>query len=329
MSIQIYRLNASSYQDAAFFTKEKSKLESIEGVKYVSSIAEIQKDEPLILITNTHTKPTDIPPTLLENTVLIVHPNSGYENFEVDFLETIDFPIVLGNPIRSHPVAEYILGCIFQRFVSIPSQLHWSQDRSWDRKLLRDQSILIFGQGSVGNILVQTLGHLCRRIQVVDPYKEEQFFKSQKLENFEAKTLEGQNIVIFAQSLNKQNENFFSKELFSYLREDVLLVNAARGGLLDEDQLYTFLTNKPEAFAYIDTFTQEPYTPGYLSSLKNINKTSHIAGSHSQLNRDIINFEFHIINEFVGYYNKNSVEDFTKDYYSITLKSKIIEGNFI
>ena len=56
MSIQIYRLNASSYQDAAFFTKEKSKLESIEGVKYVSSIAEIQKDEPAAKVGDAESK---------------------------------------------------------------------------------------------------------------------------------------------------------------------------------------------------------------------------------------------------------------------------------
>ena len=87
MKIQIYRTNSSSYQDSNFFKMEKEQLESIDGVKYLNSLTEAQDQSPFILISNTHTEPTELPLTLLDKTVLMIHPNSGHDNFPKNFVE--------------------------------------------------------------------------------------------------------------------------------------------------------------------------------------------------------------------------------------------------
>ena len=329
MTIQVYRLSASTYQDSSFFTKESELLNSIDGIRYINSMSELSDVEPYILLSNTHTNPQDIPEQILSHTIAIIHPNSGYDNFDIPFVEKANFPIILGNPIRSHPVAEYILGCLFQHFVSIPNQLHWNTMRKWDRSLLRDQNILILGQGTIGKILSSTLTNLTRRVVTYDPYKKEQLLKTKKITELSKENIEKQNVVIFTQSLNEENANKFDRSFFDSLRNDTLIINAARGGFIIEAELQRYLSNNPKAFAFLDVFQDEPYSPALFSKLSNINKTSHIAGVHSKLNDDILNFEYQIVSEIAKYKKENKLEQFTEDFKELSLKSKIEDGKFI
>ena len=87
MKLQVYRTNASSYQDSRFLSNEQRVLEEIEGIKYIQSLKEMDKNIPFVLITNTHTKPEEISQSILDNTVLMIHPNSGHDNFNAEFDE--------------------------------------------------------------------------------------------------------------------------------------------------------------------------------------------------------------------------------------------------
>jgi phosphoglycerate dehydrogenase-like enzyme len=329
MIIQVLRLNASSYQDSSFFIKEGNLIDSIGDVKYIHNITEIKPDLPFILISNTHTNPLEISKEICDNTIAMIHPNSGYDNFQVQFVQECNFPIIIGSPIRSHPVSEYILGCLFQHFVPISNEHHWNQQRKWDRLLLKDQNILIIGQGAVGNILSQSLSPVCNQVTTYDPYKDSQHLKTKRVESLESSFLEKQNVIIFAQSMNEGNKNQFGREFFDHLRSDTLIINPARGGLIIEKELERFLAHNPRAFAYLDVFQDEPYSPALFSKLANINKTSHIAGVHKNLNQDILDFEYKIVREVSNYYKEKRMEIFERDFFELTALSKIREGKFI
>ena len=64
------------------------------------------------------------------------------------------------------------------------------------------------------------------------------------------------------------------------MKDDVMLVNTSRGGIIDEIELYNGLKNGKIASAAIDVFEIEPYE-GNLSSLDNCLITSHM-GSMTQ-----------------------------------------------
>lgn len=326
MKVQIYRTNASSYQDPSFFQQEKTILEKIEGVKYIKSLNDITDEDPFILITNTHTKSEEIPSVLLDKTILVIHPNSGHDNFPQEFIQNSLFPIVLGNPIRSHAVAEYILASVFNHFTKIDNHLHWADKRTWNRKLLRDQKVLILGNGHIGKILQNSLTPLCKEVKVCDPYQENQFEHSSLITTESKEIFQDVQILILAQSLNEHNHKQINSEVLKQLNPECLIINAARGSLIEEIDLVHYLQKNPKAFAYLDVFVNEPFAPGYLHDLKNLNKTSHIAGVYERLNQDIISFEFHIIKEFLKYYLENKRDQFLIDYNECLLSSKIQNG---
>ena len=69
-------------------------------------------------------------------------------------------------------------------------------------------------------------------------------------------------------------ENTTSNALLK-LKSHVVLVNTARGGIVKEKDLISFLSSNPDAFAAFDVFAEEPAVNNPLFNLKNFFGTSH------------------------------------------------------
>lgn len=315
MTLQVYRTNVSSYQNSQFLSNEKRVLEEIEGIKYIQSLQELEKDSPFILISNTHTKPEQVPKNILDKSVLLIHPNSGHDNISKDFLEKHSFPVILGNPIRANAVCEYTLSCIFNHFTKIPNHQFWPNSRSWNRKLLRDQKVLILGYGHIGRLLQESLTPICRQVQVFDPKINQNEIKNSDLKNqWSDELAQDTNILIVAASLTKTSQNMVGHKIFNKLATENMIINPARGEIINEAELIQYLTKNPKSFCYLDVFQQEPFDPGHLSDIKNVNKTAHIAGVYDRLNRDIISFEYLIIKDFVEAFKNDNIQRFKQEY---------------
>lgn len=87
--------------------------------------------------------------------------------------------------------------------------------------------------------------------------------------------------------LNKRNKDYLSKKEFDLMKNNLIILNFSRGGIINEDYLYLWLKRNPEARAAIDTFEEEPYI-GKLIKLNNCYLTSHIGGysEKSRLNME-------------------------------------------
>lgn len=310
MNVQVFRTSASSYQAPNFITKEQGILEKIRGVKYIKSLKEMSSEIPFVLITNSHSELSEVPETILEKTALVIHPNSGFDNLDQDLLRSYDIPVILGNPIRSHAVAEYILSCIFKEFSSVPNHSHWDNSRIWERKLLRDQSVLLLGHGHIGKILRQSLVHLTREIRCFDPYER----SPGVINDWSDDLANNIDIVIVAASANKDNAEFVDNIIFNQISSEALIINAARGSLINEEHLKHFLKKNKTAKCYLDVFREEPFPPGQMSDLANLNKTSHIAGVFKKLNHDIISFEYLVLQDFVEALANDKLLEFKSNY---------------
>jgi D-3-phosphoglycerate dehydrogenase len=320
MNYQVTRLNSSSYLTDEFIDFEKQTLEKIPNITYIKDLSQLSKNHQYILITNTHTQPEKIPEIILKNTALIIHPNSGHDNFEIDFLKKYNIPIILGNAIRTHAVAEYILSAILKHFCSIPNHLHWDENRIWNRKLLRDQKIAIIGEGEIGALIKNVLKPLCHELKVYDPYKNPQ----QNLETVVSQC----NILILTASLNKKNQHLINSEKLKLIAPDALIINASRGKLIQQEDLIHFLKVNKNAFAFLDVFETEPFNPSLGMDLNNLNKTSHIAGVYKNLSHDIISFEYFVIKNFILSLGHNKLDSFLNEFKNNLINSRI-HGDFI
>lgn len=320
-SYQVLRTHTSPYQRSDFIQREKSLLEGLPGVQY-KTLENINLDEKNILITNTHTQLSKIPPDVVKNTKLIIHPNSGYDNFSSDQHLWNNIPIVVGHEIRAQAVAEYILGCLLQGGQGLPQHIRWNKERNWNRKLLKNQTVHIFGHGHIGRIIASTLHALGMKVTVIDPFIKNcpyPLFKTWKEDN-----IENSNIILACMGLNTSNKRIFNEDFFNSLNNEVLFINAARGGLVEESALKNYLQNNPKSFAFLDVFENEPFTDEW-HNFPQVWKTSHIAGVHQNLGQEILDFEKKVLGDFLIL----KENEFKQKYENELLQNKWIQGELI
>lgn len=306
MDYQITRLNSSTYQSKESLEKEASLINALEHCQW-KDLDQMSNSDQSILICNTHTDFSQIDPTLLLNTKLMIHSNSGYDNLDC-FFKNYDapFPIIKGNSIRAAAVTEYIVSCLFQHVGRVRSFNKWDSDRSFSRDLLSEKNILIYGYGHIGKLLKDRLQYSCSKLHFIDP--KYSLNSDLPLSSFD--------YIIFACALNDGNRSLVDKDYLSSLKKNVCLINPARGPLIKKNHLISYLGDRDEAFAYLDVFEIEPENFDDYSVLNNISLTSHIAGVYSGLSDGIISFELKVISDFLKLNRKDFNHQYNEQLYT-------------
>jgi D-3-phosphoglycerate dehydrogenase / 2-oxoglutarate reductase len=300
--MKITRTSVSPYQNPDFQEKERAVFADFEKVGGHGEI----------LITNTL---TDITAIDTENLKLIIHTNSGYDNFPIDFVKKVDFPIIVGNEIRAQAVSEYILFCLFKRFGNLFHQTNWDRKLK-NRYLLKEKNILIVGYGHVGTLVKKSLEPLAGNIFVVDPFVKG---CSKSLNDVSLNLCD---VVVLCPSLNPTSFQLINKHILEQLPKDLTLINPSRGNLVAQNDLIDFLKKNGNAFAFLDVFDEEPHDLAF-PEITNLFTTSHIAGVFESLDDQIIDFERRVLQDF---FNRSS--EFATIYKNSLLKNRIKE-NFL
>ncbi|WP_164848384.1 D-isomer specific 2-hydroxyacid dehydrogenase family protein [Halobacteriovorax sp. HLS] len=308
---QVIRQNISSYQGHQFAELERKHLEIIPEVLYGG---QPQEDLRKIIITTSNTDISQLQGR--DDIDLMIHPNSGYDNYPLDFVKNAKFPIIIGNKIRMNAVVSYIMSALFNHTSPIHHSTSWDVSRKWSRNLLSDRKILIIGNGHIGKrveLLLKTIG--CSPI-IHDPFKG--------LDNLDPTGVE---VVIMACSLNPTSEGMINKDFLSKLAPYFLFINAARGKCVVQSDLIDSLLMNKRSHAYLDVFEEEPFDNKQFIGVQNITLTSHIAGVHNTLNTSILNFEWAIVNDFI--HKCDTIEKFTTKYQDSLLQNKLTENYLI
>ncbi|MBC7541028.1 MAG: hypothetical protein H7281_19575 [Bacteriovorax sp.] len=307
----VKRISSSPYFSKDFSTLEQETIYNLTG----SDMLPLNSNElASVLITNTHTDLATISEEQLEMCQLMIHPNSGYDNFPAEFVSKVKFPIVIGNPIRANAVANYILSALLSHYSAIPNEMTWNEERKWPRRLLSELNILILGYGHIGSILRESLVPLVAGVRIFDPFAG---FPNLDLHNID--------VLIPICSLNIKNRSMVNKAMLLELKEDFLLINAARGSLVDTEDLLNVLTIRPDASAVLDVFEKEPADFSQFSQIKNIFLSSHLAGVYKKIDLTTANFEAQTIFDFMKMENF----EFENKYKTMILKNRLQGQNFL
>lgn len=295
-------------------------IESFSQLQYID--IKNLKQTDTILITNTHTQLKDLSPEVLNKTKLIIHPNSGYDHFHNEKQLWEKIPVIIGHSIRAQAVAEYSLRTLFDGLFRLPNHQRWDNERKWDRTLLKDSSVWIFGYGHIGKIVAETLYTLGMDITIIDPFVEHCPYRWFK--DFKNDSMKNARAIISTMSLNQTSYHYFDKIFFKLLGEEVLFINGARGKLVEENSLRNYLLDHPKSFAFLDVFEKEPFEDEW-NDFPQVQKTSHIAGVDKNIDDRILNFEKKVLNDFLN----NEESTFLKIYEKELIQNKWIKGVLI
>ena len=150
--------------------------------------------------------------------------------------------------------------------------------KAWD---LAGKNIMVIGFGRIGSNFVKRALVFDMNVYVYDPYVDHEKIKKSgaiPIQNFKNNLSKMDAITIHCPK-NEETTNLFTKKEFQTMKKNAFIINCARGGILNEDDLYEALLNEKIAGAGLDVFDVEP-TPSSnpLFKLKNVILSPHIAG---------------------------------------------------
>lgn len=184
------------------------------------------------------------------------------------------------------PVAELTVGMILSLLRSIHHSDASIRNGGWNRPmgaLLHGKTVGLIGCGRIGSYVGKLLAAFGCRLLGYDPYcTEHPFIELTGLEQLLAEA----DIVTLHLPYTEANHHLLNQELLAKMKEGALLINASRGGLVDEEALAEALQSGHLAGAALDCFEQEPYK-GALAQAENTLLTGHI-GSYAREGRMIM-----------------------------------------
>lgn len=305
---QASKLTVKRISTSPYFSPTFNQLEQESLNQYVDMLPSDSGALSDILITNTHTNFDLLSGEQVDHLKLVIHPNSGYDNFPIDFVRGLKAPIVIGSTIRAQAVAQYILSTLFSHFAAIPTHSKWDVERKWPRKLISDLKITIIGFGHIGKILHTTLAPMVKDLNVYDPF-----------ENLTQLNNKNSDVVILACGLNSRSRHMVDKNFLNAIKDTALIINAARGELIKTQDLVNFLKANDEAYAVLDVFEKEPNNFTDFVDLTNIKLTSHIAGVYKNIDLHTIDFETEVVADFLEFTDF----DFKNKYQKMILQNKL------
>lgn len=145
---------------------------------------------------------------------------------------------------------------------------------------LSGRTVGIIGCGHVGKDLVEMLKPFGCPILVYDIRSYPDFYKTHNIKPVSLDELLVQSdLVTLHVPLDESTRNILNEQRLALMKPTAVLLNAARGGLVDEIALKQMLQDKKLAAAAFDVFSIEPPTDTELLSLPNFLATPHIGGS--------------------------------------------------
>ena len=209
---------------------------------------------------------------------------TGVNNIDVE-TATERGILVANAPVHNLTVAEYTIASILALLKKIPYNANHLRKGGWrdlttTGRELNGKTVGILGYGRIGKQVARRLQGWDVRLQTYDPIisREEASLFGVRLVSWE-ELFATSDIVTVHLPLNSATAGIIGRREFDLMKETALLVNDARGALVNQEDLLEALLHHKIGGAAIDVFPSEGLDPDYpLLHMDNVILTPHTAG---------------------------------------------------
>ena len=236
----------------------------------------------------------------MQNMKLIVRGGVGLDNIDVEYAKSKGIEVKNTPAASSASVAELVLAHMFALSRHIVRGTRGISEGQWEKKKLKGvelagKTLGIIGLGRIGQELGKRALALGMNVIGYDPYVKD----IERVESVELdKLIREADYISVHTPLTDETRHFIGDNEFEKMKDGVVLVNCARGGVLDEDALLRALKNGKVRGAGLDVFEQEPPSRSELLKLPNVTFTPHIGASTKEAQARIGKEVVDIIKEF-------------------------------
>lgn len=210
---------------------------------------------------------------------------AGYDRVDIKAAKSLGISVSNTPGANAQAVAELSMGMLLALARKIPYLHEETRNGKWIRSSgteLFGKTIGIVGLGAIGKRLAECCKGFCMNILSYDPYIQEDYCKDHGITSVPFDTLLRQSdFITLHLPLNDGTYHLIDEEALQKMKPSAILINASRGGIVDEDAAYHALTEKKLGGLGLDAFEKEPPDASPLFSLPNVIATPH-AGAHTQ-----------------------------------------------
>jgi len=212
----------------------------------------------------------------------------GVDNIDVERCQARGIRVIPASGANAESVAEYVITAALGGLRGVFFATRAVEAGTWPRQMLSQgreaagKTMGLIGLGSIGQLTARKAAAFGMRVIAHDPYLPEDSEGWQAVERPQ-RTLEQllreSDVVSLHVPLNDETRGLLNASRLSLMKRDAVLINTARGGLVDETAVAAMLRAGRLGSAALDVFEKEPLPAGTpLAGAPRLLCTPHVAG---------------------------------------------------
>lgn len=223
----------------------------------------------------------------LPNLKVIGRPGVGVDNVDVKAATELGIPVVIAPGANTRSVAECAFTMMFaaaKDMVRADKELrkgNFALRSEYKAYELLGKTLGLIGYGHIGGILAQMCSAIGMKVMVYDPFVKKEVIEQAGYTHCETiePIIKQADVISLHVPLTDETRDLIAKPQLEMMKPTAILVNCARGGIINEQDLYEALKNHVIQAAALDVFVDEPvHMDNPLLTLDNVIVYPHMAG---------------------------------------------------
>ncbi|OUR98968.1 hypothetical protein A9Q84_04420 [Halobacteriovorax marinus] len=250
---------------------------------------------------------------LAPNLKYVIRAGAGTDNIDKAACEKVGVRVSNTPGANNNSAAEHAVALMMTVLRKTAYAHKTMSNGGWDKSKfvgveLANKKVGIMGFGQIGQIVAKRIGGFDPEVLFYDPFQETSDLPyATKCDDL--KTLFSEcDIITLHTPLMDATRNLVNKELLSLMKPGAILINASRGGIVDEEALLETLKEGKIRGAGFDVFATEPLPEDSpLRSLDNLVMTPHLGASTEEAQFRVGEMAVHQLKEF--FINENLLNE--------------------
>ncbi|MCH9642375.1 MAG: phosphoglycerate dehydrogenase [Actinomycetia bacterium] len=219
---------------------------------------------------------------------IVARAGVGLDNVDVDAATARGVLVVNAPTSNIHSAAEHALALLLSAARQIPAADATLRARTWKRSSFSGTEIFgktvgVVGLGRIGQLVAQRLAAFGAHVTAYDPYVSHARAAQLGIELLTLDELLGRaDFISVHLPKTQETAGLIGKDALAKTKPGVIIVNAARGGLIDEGALSEAIASGHVRGAGLDVFSTEPCTDSPLFGLPEVVVTPHLGASTAE-----------------------------------------------
>mgnify|MGYP001093812301 FL=1 len=250
---------------------------------------------------------------LAPNLKYVIRAGAGTDNIDKASCQEVGVKVSNTPGANNNSAAEHAVALM----MTVLRKTAWAHktmsNGGWDKSKftgneLANKKVGILGFGQIGQIVAKRIGGFEPEVQFYDPFQEGSDLPYVSKCDDLKKLFSESDIITIHTPLMDATRGIVNKELLSLMKPNAILVNAARGGIVNEEDLYEVLKEGKIRGAGFDVFATEPLEEdSKLRSLENLVMTPHLGASTEEAQFRVGEMAVHQLKEF--FINENLLNE--------------------